>query len=74
MRARRLILRDVAEVRWQIDDEWRVRGIGPPLELLGEDLRLLVLGAPTLDETRVDVDDPILRHALALTRDMIARA
>lgn len=40
-------------------------GSGFPLQLLGADLGALVLGAPPLDETRIDVDDPILQHVLS---------
>ena len=41
-----------------------MRGIGRPLELLGKDLRALVFGTPPLYETRIDIDDPVLRNML----------
>ena len=58
----------VAEIRRQIEDEGWTAGIGPPLDPLRKDLGSFVLGPPPLDETRVHVDDPVLRHPLSLVQ------
>lgn len=63
-----LLAEYLAEVRGQVDDERRLGRLGLPGQLLGKDLRSLVLWAPPLDEPRVHVHDPILRHALSLVQ------
>jgi hypothetical protein len=62
----------VAEIRRQIDDEGGTARIGPPLDSLRKDLGSFVLRPPPLDETRVHVDDPVLRHVPDLS-GVIAR-
>jgi hypothetical protein len=73
MRAVRILLiaGDVAEVRRQIDDEWRVSGIGLPCDLVDKNLGTLIVGAPPLDEPCIDVHDPVLRDALSLVQSAL---
>jgi len=55
-----------AEEFAQLDCKWHVRTGRLPFDGLGEDLGPVIAGPPTLDEARVDVNNPILQNSFAL--------
>jgi hypothetical protein len=64
----------LVEQRVEIDDEWIAALDNTPLEPLAHDLGPFVLRSPPLDETRVDVHDPVLIDTRTLKEQSLRAA
>jgi hypothetical protein len=58
-----VLSQDSIEQLDEIDDQWRVRTCGLPLENSSQDFRRFPVGHPPLDDTCIEVNNPILRDA-----------
>ena len=52
--------------RWQVDLEFFGHATRVPLDQTGDDFRTLIIVPPSLNQSSVHVDDPVLRDSLAL--------